>query len=47
MFAFMYSKVFSIFKDRYKYSVSWKHIHGSGLVDITADQEYQSMLGKL
>ena len=45
MFTLMYSKVFSIFKDKYGIDVKFKHLHGSGLVGITVDQEFQAVMG--
>lgn len=46
MYYYTFSVVFRLFKDRFGYSVHWKHIHHHGLNGITIDQDYGAILGK-
>ena len=45
MYQYMFTKVFEIFKDQFNFQVKWKHIHGEGLLGITIDQDYSTLLG--
>ncbi len=46
MYYYTFSTVFRLFKNEFKYNVQWMHIHGTGLVGITIDQDYKALLGK-
>ena len=45
MYAYTFKVTFHLFKEQYNYSVQWRHLHGTGLLGITIDQDYKALLG--
>ncbi|KAH7165845.1 hypothetical protein EDB81DRAFT_265450 [Dactylonectria macrodidyma] len=45
MFTFMYAKVFQTLRSEHDINVQWKHLHQTGLVGITIDQDYKNLMG--
>jgi hypothetical protein len=46
-YAYMFNIVFNIFKDKFNFEVKWRHLHGEGLIGITIDQDYSTLIGKV
>jgi hypothetical protein len=42
----MFTCVFEIFQKRFDFQVQWNHLHETGLLGITIDQDYGSLIGK-
>ncbi|KAL2178405.1 uncharacterized protein P884DRAFT_198354, partial [Thermothelomyces heterothallicus CBS 202.75] len=45
MYAYTFKVVFRLFELQYQFSIRWRHLHGSGLIGITIDQDYKALLG--
>lgn len=46
MYTFMYKKVFEICKSDFDIELRWKHLHNTGLVGITINQDWKNLIGK-